>query len=68
MYFYDIQVDSDGILWALTNTLPRFIYGKLNTDEYNFRVWRGNTKQLIKGTICEPKFTPVNKVEDGGPR
>lgn len=66
-FFY--QVESDGTLWALTNNFIRFANGKLDTNDYNYRLWRGNTKKLIKGTICEPrKFENVDKVQDGGPR
>ncbi|KAJ6636654.1 L-dopachrome tautomerase yellow-f, partial [Pseudolycoriella hygida] len=62
-YPVDLSVYS-GTVWTLTNTLPRFIYGKLDTNEYNFRILRGNTKELIKGTVCEPKhFAHGRKVE-----
>lgn len=39
----------------MTNTLPRFIYGKLDTNEYNFRIWRTNVFEAIRGTICDWK-------------
>lgn len=37
----------------LTNTLPRFIYGKLDTNEYNFRVFRTRVYEAIRGTKCD---------------
>lgn len=39
----------------MTNTLPRFIYGKLDTNEYNFRIWRTNVFEAIRGTVCDWK-------------
>lgn len=39
----------------MTNTLPRFIYGKLDTNEYNFRIWRTNVYDAIRGTACDWK-------------
>ncbi|KAG4068821.1 hypothetical protein HA402_004969 [Bradysia odoriphaga] len=68
-YPVDLNIDTNGTLWALTNNFVRFSYGKLDTNEYNYRLWRGNPKQLVKDTVCEPrKFKPVDKVTDGGPR
>lgn len=37
----------------VTNTMQRFIYGKLDTNTYNFRIWRGNVSEIIKGTVCD---------------
>lgn len=48
-----MQIDSEGDLWVLANTLPRFIYGKLNTNEYNFRIFRTNVNDAIRGTLCD---------------
>ncbi|XP_037025027.1 L-dopachrome tautomerase yellow-f-like [Bradysia coprophila] len=68
-YPVDLNIDTNGTLWALSNNFVRFSYGKLDTNEYNYRLWRGNPKDLVKNTVCEPrKFKPVNKVTDGGPR
>lgn len=47
------QVDHDGTLWMLTNTMPRFIYSQLDWNEYNFRVWRASTRDLIKNSLCK---------------
>lgn len=41
------------MVWVLTNSMPLVIYSKLNTNEYNFRVWRARTADLIRGTECE---------------
>lgn len=50
-----MQIDKENNLWVLTNTLPRFIYGKLDTNEYNFRIWRTNVFDAIRGTKCDWK-------------
>ncbi len=39
----------------LTNTLPRFIYGKLDTNEFNFRLYRTNIFEAVRGTVCDWK-------------
>lgn len=46
------QVDMDGTLWAMTNSMPVFIYSKLDTNQYNFRVWRQEAGKAIQGTGC----------------
>lgn len=50
-----MQIDKENNLWVLTNTLPRFIYGKLDTNEYNFRISRTNVFDAIRGTVCDWK-------------
>uniref|UniRef100_A0A336MSU8 CSON006707 protein n=1 Tax=Culicoides sonorensis TaxID=179676 RepID=A0A336MSU8_CULSO len=52
IYPSDLKVDVDGTLWVFTNTMPRFIYSQLNTSEYNFRIWKANSRDIIRGTIC----------------
>lgn len=49
------QIDRDGIMWMVTNTMQRFIYGKLDSNEYNFRIWKGNVSEIIKGTVCDTR-------------
>ncbi|KAG4071376.1 hypothetical protein HA402_004080 [Bradysia odoriphaga] len=53
IYPVDLSIDRDGIMWMVTNTMQRFIYGKLDTDAYNFRIWKGNVSEVIKGTVCD---------------
>lgn len=53
IYPSDLSVDFSGRLWVLTNTMPRWQYDKLNTNEYNFRVWSANTRNAVQGTVCE---------------
>ncbi|KFB38229.1 AGAP003096-PA-like protein [Anopheles sinensis] len=54
IYPSDMTLDSDGELWVMTNTLPRYAYAKLDTEEYNFRIWRQQPAKAIAGTICAP--------------
>uniref|UniRef100_A0AAG5CYD5 Yellow protein n=1 Tax=Anopheles atroparvus TaxID=41427 RepID=A0AAG5CYD5_ANOAO len=54
IYPSDLTLDSDGELWVMTNTLPRYIYAKLDTEDYNFRIWRQQPVKAIRGTICAP--------------
>lgn len=49
-----VQIDANGTLWMMTNSMPLFIYSRLDPDVYNFRVWRVNTADLVRGTACEP--------------
>lgn len=53
IYPSDLNVDAEGIVWMMTNTMPRFIYSRLNPEEYNFRIWRQPVQDAIRGTICE---------------
>lgn len=48
------QVDAEGTIWMMTNSMPRFIYGRLDTNEYNFRIWRQPASEAIANTVCEP--------------
>lgn len=40
-------------MWMVTNTMQRFIYGKLDPNTYNFRIWKANVTEVIKGTVCD---------------
>ncbi|CAH0730911.1 unnamed protein product, partial [Brenthis ino] len=54
-YPADLHITDDEV-WVLTNTLPRFGYSKLDTNEYNFYVYRGKVQELVAGTVCSPTF------------
>ncbi|XP_063700972.1 L-dopachrome tautomerase yellow-f-like [Culicoides brevitarsis] len=58
VYPADLKVDSEGTLWVLSNTMPRYIYSQLNTAEFNFRIWRVSARELIKGTVCDTNGPP----------
>lgn len=51
IYPSDIKVVKNRI-YALTNSMPVFIYGKLNYDEVNFRLWSNRVDAAIDGTLC----------------
>ncbi|XP_045509266.1 L-dopachrome tautomerase yellow-f2-like isoform X1 [Colias croceus] len=50
-YPADLHVTGDEV-WVITNRLPRFGYSRLNTDEYNFFIYKGHVQRLIYGTPC----------------
>ncbi|CAG5001094.1 unnamed protein product [Parnassius apollo] len=54
-YPSDLHVTGDEV-WVIANTLPRFGYSRLDTNEYNFYIYRGNVKDLIAGTVCDSDF------------
>lgn len=37
----------------MTNTMPRFVYSKLDPNEYNFRLWTDKVTDVVQGTSCE---------------
>lgn len=58
IYPGDLNVDSEGVIWMMTNTMPRFIYSSLNPNEVNFRIWRQPVVDAIRGTVCDVSQTP----------
>lgn len=48
----EFQIDNDSTLWVLSNRLPRFIYSRYNTSEYNFNIFRENVQTAISDTSC----------------
>lgn len=52
-FIVQIKVDAEGTLWALTNSMPIFIYDTLDSNVYNFRIWKAKTKDIIRGTACD---------------
>ena len=68
----DLKVDHElhQSVWILTNRLHRFIYGKLDTNEYNFRIITSRTDIAVQGTVCDPNYTllppPSQVVEERG--
>lgn len=51
IYPSDVKISGDKI-FVLTNTMPSFLYGRLNYDEVNFRVWSNSIEEAIQGTQC----------------
>lgn len=52
LFFSLLQIDEDGVMWVMTNSMPIFIYSTLDTNTYNFRVWKQMTSEAIKNTVC----------------
>ncbi|KYN07654.1 Protein yellow, partial [Cyphomyrmex costatus] len=54
----DIKVDheSDQSVWLLSNRLPMYLYGTLNSASINFRVFKANVKEAIRDTVCDPNY------------
>lgn len=51
----DLKIDDDGNLWVLSDRMPRFLFTKLDTNKFNYRILTGKIPEIIKGTVCEPK-------------
>lgn len=54
IYPSDVKIYGDDVI-VLTNRMPVFLYGKLNYDDVNFRVWIQNVNVAVKETRCETK-------------
>ncbi|XP_066153350.1 L-dopachrome tautomerase yellow-f2-like [Euwallacea fornicatus] len=52
IYPSDVKVSGDKV-YVLTNTMPEFLYGRLNYDIINFRVWANDVRSAIEGTKCQ---------------
>lgn len=46
-------MDQDGILWVLSDKLPRFLYKSLDPNVINYRILSISTEDAIKGTACD---------------
>ncbi|KAH8417926.1 hypothetical protein KR222_008607, partial [Zaprionus bogoriensis] len=53
IYPSDLEIDEDGYIWVMTNTMPKFIYSRLDTNEYNFRVWKRSVTEAKQNTMCQ---------------
>ncbi|KFB45517.1 AGAP010280-PA-like protein [Anopheles sinensis] len=49
----DLKVDTEGMLWVLSDRLPMFIFTSLDEEQYNYRILVGETREMIKGTPCD---------------
>ncbi|XP_014247143.1 protein yellow-like isoform X2 [Cimex lectularius] len=54
----DLKIDHevDQSVWVLSNRLHKFIYGKLDQNDINYRVLMAKTSEAVKGTPCEPGY------------
>lgn len=53
IYPSDLTIDEEGDIWVMTNSMPIFIYSRLDTNVYNFRVWKQNVNEAKRNTVCE---------------
>ncbi|EDW97174.1 L-dopachrome tautomerase yellow-f2 [Drosophila yakuba] len=53
IYPSDLSIDEDGTIWVMSNSMPIFIYSTLDTDVYNFRIWKQKASLARRGTVCE---------------
>lgn len=51
-YPSDLHV-TDNEVWVTSNTLPRFIFSRFNTNDYNFYVYKANVDNILSGTVCD---------------
>lgn len=51
IYPCDVKISGDDLI-VLTNTMPVFLYGRLNYNQINFRIWINNVYDTVKGTRC----------------
>ncbi|XP_049884200.1 L-dopachrome tautomerase yellow-f2-like isoform X2 [Pectinophora gossypiella] len=50
-YPSDLHVTGDEV-WVMANSLPTWAYSRLDTNEYNFFIYKANVQDLISGTVC----------------
>lgn len=55
IYPSDLRIYKNDII-VLTCAMPVFLYGKLDYDETNFRVWMNSVEEAIKDTKCESRL------------
>ncbi|XP_072941083.1 uncharacterized protein [Epargyreus clarus] len=49
----DLKVDSEDLLWVLSDKLPRFVYKSLDPNEVNYRIFSIKVADAIAGTACQ---------------
>ncbi|XP_066994513.2 dopaminechrome tautomerase [Anabrus simplex] len=54
----DLKIDQDGRqnVWVISNRLPFFLYRSLDPNDINFRIFSAPTKELVRGTVCDPEL------------
>lgn len=62
VYPTDIKVDYDDNLWILSNRMPIWMYGRLDPNEVNFRVFHAPVVDAISHTACD--ITPRSDILD----
>ncbi|CAG9125745.1 unnamed protein product [Plutella xylostella] len=62
VYPTDIKVDYNNSLWILSNRMPIWMYGTLDPNEVNFRVFSAPVLDAISHTACD--VTPRSDILD----
>lgn len=54
----DIRVDHepDQSVWLISNRLPLYLYGSLNSGSINYRVFKASVKEAVRDTVCDPNY------------
>lgn len=52
----DVKVDRNSNLWILSNRMPVFLYSKLASDHFNYRILVGKASEVIKNTPCDLNY------------
>ncbi|XP_017039980.1 L-dopachrome tautomerase yellow-f-like [Drosophila ficusphila] len=53
IYPSDLTIDEEGTIWVMSNSMPIFVYSKLDTNAYNFRIWKQKASLAKNGTVCQ---------------
>lgn len=51
IYPSDLKIYGDEVI-VLSNTMPVFLYARLNYDDTNFRVWISKVEDAVRDTPC----------------
>ncbi|KAG5884538.1 hypothetical protein JTB14_006915 [Gonioctena quinquepunctata] len=65
IYPCDVKVRDDKV-YVITNAMPEFLYGRLNYDTINFRVWSNTVQGAVQGTMCGGGRGNVKRSGSGG--
>lgn len=49
---HTFQIDSEGVIWVMTNNLPLYNYATIDTNEYSYRIWKAPVDRAVQGTPC----------------
>lgn len=62
----DLKIDLEKrqSVWVLSNRLHKYLYTNLDPEEINFRILTGRVDDVIRGTVCDPKYEGEPEVED----
>ncbi|KMQ98416.1 protein yellow [Lasius niger] len=54
----DIKVDheTEQGVWLLSNRLPMYLYGTLNSGNINYRIFKASVKEAVRDTVCDPNY------------